>query len=696
MKKLFLFLIPSIMMISCSKQETNPFLVEWDTPYGLPPFSQIEEKHYLPALEEGILQQQAEIDAIINDTAAPTFDNTIAAYEQSGALINKVSAVLFNLSESDATESLQKLIEQVLPIISEHSDNIFMNVDLFKRVDTVYNEQDSADLTTEQKMVLDKMHRRFVRNGIGLDATKQARLREINKELSALEQKFGNNLLAETNAFQLIVDKEEDLAGLPEAVRVAAAETAKEAGMEGKWLFGLQKPSWVPFMQYSARRDLREKMFNGYSMRGNNDNEYDNKQIVLDIMKLRIEKATMMGFETPAAFILDETMAKNSETVNAFLAKIFTPALAKAKIERAEMQKIIDREKGGFKLAAWDWDFYAEKLRQEKYNLNEDDIKPYFQMENVRAGVFAVASKLYGLKFEKLDSMPTYHADVETFKITDADGSLVGLFYTDYYPRASKRGGAWMSNFRESHVVDGQEIRPIVINVGNFTKPTATTPSLLTLDEVETMFHEFGHGLHGLLTKCNYLSVSGTNVARDFVELPSQVLENWAFEPEVLAMYAKHYETGEVIPADLVKKIQQTATFNQGFRTTELVAASILDMNWHDLTSVEGLDVNAFEKEQMAKIGLIDEIIPRYRTTYFNHIFNSGYSAGYYSYLWAEVLDKDAFDLFKEKGIFDQKTAQAFRKNILEKGGSDDPMKLYKQFRGAEPNPEAMIKGRGL
>ena len=696
MKKLFLFLIASIMMIACSKQESNPFLVEWDTPYGLPPFNKIEEKHYLPALEAGIEQQQAEIEAIVKDTAAPTFENTIAAYEKSGALLNKVSLVLFNLSESDATESLQKLMEQVLPMISEHNDNIFMNADLFKRVNTVFMEQDKVDLTIEQKMVLEKMHRHFVRNGIGLNAEKQTRLREINKQLSALEQKFGNNLLAETNAFQLILDKEEDLEGLPEAVRIAAAESAKEAGMEGKWLFGLQKPSWIPFMQYSQRRDLREKMFKAYSMRGNNDNANDNKQIVLDIMKLRIEKANMMGFDTPANFILDETMAKNSKTVNAFLAKIFVPALAKAKKERAEMQQIIDREKGGFKLAAWDWDFYAEKLRQEKYALNEDDIKPYFQMENVRAGVFAVASKLYGLKFEKLDSVPTYHSDVETFKITDADGSLIGLFYTDYYPRSSKRGGAWMSNFRDSYVVDGKEIRPIVVNVGNFTKPTATTPSLLTLDEVETMFHEFGHALHGLLTKCNYLSVSGTNVARDFVELPSQVLENWAFQPEVLAMYAKHYKTGEVIPAELVEKIQQTATFNQGFMTTELVAASILDMNWHDLTSVEGLDVNAFEKEQMDKIGLIDEIIPRYRTTYFNHIFNSSYSAGYYSYLWAEVLDKDAFELFKEKGIFDPETAHAFRKNILEKGGSDDPMKLYKQFRGAEPNPEAMIKGRGL
>lgn len=695
MKKSILFLTTVIMITACCKKIENPFFVEWDTPYGLPPFEQIEEKHFLPAIEEGIKQQQAEVSAIINSLEAPTFENTIEAYDHSGALLSKVIGVLFNLSESDSNDSINAIVEKALPLLSEHNDNIFMNTNFYKRVAAVYNKKEQLNLTIEQTMLLEKMNRSFVRNGIALDTDKQARLREINKQLSALEQKFGNNLLAENNGFQLILNKE-DLIGLPEAVRTAAAEAATAAGYEGKWLFGLQSPSRIPFLQYSCRRDLREKMYTAYVNRGNNGNDNDNNQIVLDIMKLRIEKANILGFDTPSNFILNETMAKNSKTVNEFLAKIFEPAVAKAKEERAELQKLIDNENGGFQLQAWDWDFYTEKLRQEKYALNEDEIKPYFQMENVRAGVFAVANKLFGLKFEKLEKMPIYHSDVEVFKITDSNDSLIGLFYTDYYPRASKRGGAWMSNFRDQRIVNGKQIRPIVVNVGNFTKPTSETPSLLTLDEVETMFHEFGHALHGLLSQCNYVSLSGTNVARDFVELPSQILENWAFEPEVLQLYAKHYKTGEVIPNELVEKIQNAINFNQGFMTTELVAASILDMNWHDLKSVEGVDVQQFEKQKMTELGLIPEIAPRYCTTNFNHIFNSGYSAGYYSYLWAEVLDKDAFDLFKEKGIFDAQTAKSFRQNILEKGGSDEPMKLYKQFRGAEPNPEAMLKGRGL
>ena len=695
MKKSILFLTTVIMITACCKKIENPFFVEWDTPYGLPPFEQIEEKHFLPAIEEGIKQQQTEVSAIINSLEAPTFENTIEAYDHSGALLSKVIGVLFNLSESDSNDSINAIVEKALPLLSEHNDNIFMNTNFYKRVAAVYNKKEQLNLTIEQTMLLEKMNRSFVRNGIALDTDKQARLREINKQISALEQKFGNNLLAENNGFQLILN-EEDLIGLPEAVRTAAAEAATAAGYEGKWLFGLQSPSRIPFLQYSCRRDLREKMYTAYVNRGNNGNDNDNNQIVLDIMKLRIEKANILGFDTPSNFILNETMAKNSKTVNEFLAKIFEPAVAKAKEERAELQKLIDNENGGFQLQAWDWDFYTEKLRQEKYALNEDEIKPYFQMENVRAGVFAVANKLFGLKFEKLEKMPIYHSDVEVFKITDSNDSLIGLFYTDYYPRASKRGGAWMSNFRDQRIVNGKQIRPIVVNVGNFTKPTSETPSLLTLDEVETMFHEFGHALHGLLSQCNYVSLSGTNVARDFVELPSQILENWAFEPEVLQLYAKHYKTGEVIPNELVEKIQNAINFNQGFMTTELVAASILDMNWHDLKSVEGVDVQQFEKQKMTELGLIPEIAPRYCTTNFNHIFNSGYSAGYYSYLWAEVLDKDAFDLFKEKGIFDAQTAKSFRQNILEKGGSDEPMKLYKQFRGAEPNPEAMLKGRGL
>ncbi len=695
MKKSVLILIASVMLTACCNKRENPFLAEWNTPYGLPPFEQIEESDYLPAIREGIAQQETEITAIIADTAAPTFENTVVAYERSGKLLSKVIGVLFNVAETDGNENLTKIIGEALPLITEHRDNIFMNADLYRRVAAVYAQKDALNLTAEQTTVLENMNRAFVRNGIALDSEKQARLREINKELSSLEQRFGNNLLAENNAFQLILD-ENDLDGLPEAVRTAAAETATAAGHEGKYLVGLQAPSRIPFLQYSARRDLREKVYKAYINRGNNGNENDNNQIVLDIMRLRIEKANLLGFDTPANFILDETMAKTSQTVNDFLAKIFVAANNKAKAERAELQKLIDREGGNFQLEAWDWDYYTEKLRQEKYALNEDEIKPYFQMENVRAGVFALASKLYGLNFEKLDSVPVYNPDVEAFKITDADGSLIGLFYTDYYPRATKRGGAWMNDFRSQQNIDGNMVRPIVVNVGNFTKPTASTPSLLTLDEVATLFHEFGHALHSLLSQCHYPSVAGTNVPRDFVEMMSQIHENWAFEPEVLALYAKHYETGEIIPDALVEKINNALSFNQGFMTTELTAAAILDMNWHDLKSVEGIDAQAFEKQKMQELGLIPEIAPRYCTTNFNHVFNNGYSAGYYSYLWAEVLDKDAFEVFREKGLFDHETAMAFRRTFLEKGGSEDPMKLFVSFRGAQPNPEAMLEKRGL
>lgn len=689
-----LTLTAMLMLTACNHRE-NPFLTEWNTPYGLPPFDQIEEADYLPAIREGIAQQQAEIDAIVADTAAPTFANTIEAYEKSGKLLAKVVGVLFNVVETDGNDRLNAIVEEALPLITEHSDNIFMNADLYKRVAAIYAQKESLDLTPEQATVLENTNRHFVRNGIALDADKQARLREINKQLSGLEQKFGTNLLAENNAFQLLLD-ESDLAGLPEGVRNAAAEAATAAGHNGKYLITLHAPSRIPFLQYSERRDLREKVYKAYINRGNNGNANDNNQIVLDIMRLRIEKAKLLGFNTPADFILDETMAKTAPTVDKFLGEIFVAANNKAKAERAELQKLIDRDHGGFKLEAWDWDYYTERLRREKYALNEDDIKPYFQMERVREGVFACAHKLYGLNFEKLDSVPIYHPDVEAFKITDADGSLIGLFYTDYYPRASKRGGAWMNDYRSQQNIDGHMVRPIVVNVGNFTKPTANTPSLLTLDEVETLFHEFGHALHSLLSQCHYPSVSGTNVPRDFVEMMSQINENWAFEPEVLAMYAKHYQTGENIPDSLVEKINRSLLFNQGFVTTELTAAAILDMKWHELTSVDGIDVQAFEKAKMAEIWLIPEIAPRYTTTNFNHVFNNGYCAGYYSYLWAEVLDKDAFELFRQNGIFDPATARSFRTNCLEKGGSEDPMTLFVRFRGAQPNPDAMLRGRGL
>lgn len=705
MKKSLLLLAAAVMFVACNKkQETtsdrqNPFLTEYTTEFGVPPFDQIMVEDYMPAIEAGIKQQNEEIEAIVNNQEPATFENTIEALDMSGDILSKVALVLYNVTESDATEELQKVMEQAIPMLTEHNDNIYMRADLYARVKAVFDDKENhPEYTTEQLMVLEKINRAFVRNGIGLDEAGQARMREINKQLATLENTFGDNLLAETNAFQLVLSTEEELAGLPQAVRDAAALLAKENGMEeGKFLFTLQKPSWIPFMQYSARRDLREKMFKAYANRGNNGGKTDNNQVVLDIIRLRIEKANLLGFDTPANFILDETMAKNQKTVDDFLATVFKPAVAKAKAERTELQKMIDKENGGFKLEPWDWDYYTEKLRQEKYALNEDDIKPYFQMENVREGMFNLAAQLYDLKFEKLENMPVYNPEAEVFKVSSSvDGSLIGILYTDYYPRASKRAGAWMTNFREQSNLHGNMVRPVIVNIGNFTKPTADQPSLLSLDDVETMFHEFGHALHGLLTQCHYKTVSGTNVARDFVELFSQINENWAFEPEILKTYAKHYKTGEVIPDSLIEKIQMVSTFNQGFITTELCAAAMLDMYWHELTSVDGIDVQKFEADMMKKAGLIDEIIPRYRTTYFNHAFKGGYSAGYYGYLWAEVLDKDAFEMFRKNGLLDKETAKAFKEKMIEKGGSDEPMKLFIDFRGAQPNPDAMLRGRGL
>ena len=671
-----------MIAVSCNSQ--NPFLTGWDTPYGIPDFDAVKEKHYVPAVEAGIAQQQAEIDAIIANPDAPTFENVVEAYERSGAILDRVVGVLFNLSESDGTESLQKIVEQILPMFSVHSDNIFMNPDFFAKVETLYNDIDNLGLNQEQKMVLKKLYEGFVNNGIALGEAEQARMREINMELSSLSNTFGNRLLAENNAF------------------------AEE--------FGTAISEYGGAMASTDGRALRERMFKAYASRGNNGNENDTKDLIMKMMALRIEKAKLLGYENPAAMILHDKMAGTPEAVDAFLAGIMAPAVEKAREEIVDMQAVMDEDikagllPEGSKIEPWDWAYYAEKVRKAKYALDEEQTKPYFKMENVREGVFNTAHKLFGLNFEQLEDIPVYHPDVEGFKVTDADGSLIGVLLTDYFPRSTKRGGAWMNNMVNQEVIDGEDIRPVIVNVGNFSKPTADKPSLLTLDEVETMFHEFGHALHGLLSQCTYKSVAGTAVARDFVELPSQIMENWAFHPEVLADYARHYETGEVIPAELVEKINAAGTFNQGFMTTELAAASILDLKWHMLNEIPSDSsvipseveespssfVEQFESEACRQMGLIEEIIPRYRSTYFAHIFSGGYSAGYYSYLWAEVLDKDAFELFMEKGVFDKETAMSFRSNILEKGGSDEPMDLYRRFRGADPDPAALTRARGL
>ena len=691
-KKCIFILATSCMMYSCTTQtETNPFLTEFQTEHGVPPFDKIKLEHYEPAFLKGIEEQNANIDAIVNNSEAPTFENVIVALDNSSPILDRVSAIFYNMTEAETTDDLKELSIKLAPTLSEHSDNISLNQELFKKVDAVYQQKDALGLTTEQQRLLEETYKGFVRSGANLSPEKQARLREVNKELSTLGIKFSDNVLNENNAFKLYIDKEEDLAGLPDWFRQSAAEKAKEDGQEGKWLFTLGNASRLPFLQYSENRPLREQMYKAYINRGNNNDKNDNKKNITDIVKLRLEKAQLLGFDCYSNFVLDNTMAKNSTTVMDFLNNLWSYSLPKAKAEAVELQKIMDKEGKGEKLEAWDWWFYTEKLRKEKYNLEEDEIKPYFKLENVREGAFAVANKLYGITLTKLEGIPVYHPDVEVFEVKDADGSHLGVFYVDYFPRPGKSGGAWMSNYREQQGA----IRPLVCNVCSFTQPVGDMPSLLTIDEVETLFHEFGHALHGLLTKCNYKGISGTNVVRDFVELPSQINEHWATEPEVLKMYAKHYQTGETIPDSLIEKILNQKTFNQGFMTTELLAAAILDMNLHNLTDTQNLDVLAYEKEAMDKLGLIPEIAPRYRTTYFNHIIG-GYAAGYYSYLWANVLDNDAFEAFKEHGIFDKKTADLFRNNVLEKGNSEDPMTLYKNFRGTEPQLEPMLKNRGM
>ncbi len=667
------------MMAACTQTKNNPFLEEWNTPYGIPPFEKIRLADYIPAIKAGIEEQNKELEAILSNQEAPSFENTVAAYELSGRTLTKTSAVLFNLQETEGSDEMNKVVEEATALITEHEDNISMNKAFFARVKAVYDADRSA-LTREQQMVLKKLYQSFTRNGVDLDEAAQSRLKEINQKIAAAQQKFGTNLLAENNAF--------------------------------KEKFGVPVSSYTSEMTSCEDRDRREEMFKAYSSRGNNGNEYDNKALCLEILRLRAEKAKLLGFDNFAAYQLDNKMAHDPVTVDAFLGKIIGPAVSKAKEEIADMQKVMDEDilagkvAAGSKIESWDWFYYAEKVRARKYSLDENLTKPYFRMENVRGGIFFAAHKLYGINVEPLGDVPLYNPAVEAFKVTDADGSLLGIFTTDYFPRASKRGGAWMTNFREQYVdAEGNDVRPVIINVGNMTAPTDSLPALFTIDEVETVFHEFGHALHGLLSKCRYPSVSGTNVARDFVETFSQFNENWAFQPEILAEYARHYETGEVIPDSLVAKINNARKFNQGFMTSELCAASILDMKWHELTEADlaklsegdqAANVADFEKKVCREMGLIDEIIPRYRTTYFNHIFNSGYSAGYYSYLWAEVLDKDAFEYFKQQGIYNPEVALKFRQTFLEKGGSEEPMTLYLSFRGAEPDPGALLRARGL
>ena len=695
MKKIVILSAIAMSLLACN--QTNPLLEQPNTPFGVPAFDQVKNAHYLPAFEEAIKQNKAEVEAIVNNPEEPTFENTIVALDRSGLLLDRVVGVFFNVLEADGNDEMNDIAEKVSPMLSELSDGIILNDALFQRVKAVYEQREDFGLDAEQMRLLTETYKHFADNGANLPEDKKERLKEINQELALLSLKFGNNVVAETNACQFFVKDEAELAGLPESAKAAAAEEATAAGHPGEWLFTPKRTSFTPVLQYCENRELRKQLLMDYTTRANHNNENDNKAVIIREMELRIEKAKLFGYDNPADYILADCMAKNHQTVDAFLASVWAPSLKAAKREAAELQKLLSKDLPGEKLQPWDWWYYAEKLRKAKYDLDEEQLKPYFELDNVRKGAFGVATKLYGLQFEKLEDMPVYNPEVEVFKVTEANGDLVGILYTDYFPRAGKRPGAWMNQILPQYIDDnGEDHRPVIINVGNFNKPTAGNPSLLSMDDVETLFHEFGHALHGLLSKAHYKSLSGTNTPRDFVELPSQFMENYAYEPEVLKTYAFHYKTGELIPDELIVKINAAGKFNQGFVTTELLSASILDMDFHELTTAEGLDVNEFEKQSLAKMNMIDEIIVRYRPTFYNHIFTTGYEAGYYSYTWAAVLDADAFAAFKETGdLFDAETAKRFR-HLLEQGGTRDAQELYLEFRGKEADPKNLLRRKGF
>jgi len=687
-----------LFSLSAAQQEKeavtpNPFLTEYTTPFKTPPFPLIKVEHYMPAFRKGMEEQKLEIDALVNNPQPPTFQNTIESFGRSGGLLEKVNVVFGSLRGANTTDELQKIANEVTPLLSKHRDDINLNEKLFQRVKAVYVQKKSLKLTPEQSKLLDDTYKDFVRGGANLSGPAKERFRSINEESSMLRLKFEENVLKETNSFRLVIDKTDDLAGLSPTIIAGAADAAKKAKMEGKWVFTLQKPSMIPFLQYAENRALREKLLKGYIMRGDNNNQYDNKKIVAMIAALRVERSKLLGYKSFADFTLEQNMAKNPKAVYDFLNKLWKPALKVAKQERAEMQAMIEKNGGTFNLAAWDWWYYAEKIRKEKYDLDENELRPYFLLDNVRKGAFSVAGKLYGIQFSERNDIPTYSEEVKVFEVQRADGSHVGLLYTDYFPRPGKRAGAWCSSYRRQERRGDTFITPLMYNVGNFSRPAGDKPALLSLEEAGTLFHEFGHALAGLLSNVTY---RGFSVPRDFVELPSQIMEEWAFEPEVLKSYARHYQTGEIIPQTLIDKISNSGKFNQGFTTVEYLSASFLDMDWHTLTDTKPVDASAFEKKSLENMQLIPEIVVRYRSPFFAHIFSGGYSAGYYSYIWAEVLVQDAFQAFKEKGLFDQATAKSFRENILERGGTEDAMKLYERFRGRKPTIEPLLQKRGL
>ncbi len=700
MKKSITFIIIILMLLimhtSLTAQEKNPFFTEWKTPFMVPPFEQIKNEHYITAFEEGMRRHKTEIDLIANSGEKPTFENTIAALDYSGEMLQNVSSVFFNMTSANTSSELQNIAAEIRPKLSMHYDDIYFNDDLFLRVKEVYAKKHEISLSTEQMMLLELTYKNFLRKGAQLSQQEKKRLRDINARLTELTLKFSNNLLAETNNFELIIDKKEDLSGLPAALIESAAETAKLKNKTGVWIFTLHNSNVMPFLQFADNRELRRQIKEAYIRRGNNDNEYDNKEIIKEIVSLRFERAQLLGYKNHAYYALEMNMLENPETVFNLLDKIWRPTLELAQKERTEYQKIIKKEGGNFNLEPWDWRYYAEKNRKIKYDLDEKELKLYFELSKVKDGIFYVCNKLFEINFTLRTDIPKYHNDVLVYEVKRNDGAHVGILYMDFHPRESKRAGAWMNSYRKQYKKDNMFITPVITIVCNFTKPTSSTPSLLTFDEVRTFFHEFGHALHGLLSNGTYPKITGTATPRDFSELPAQIMEHWALHPEVLKIYARHFETNAQIPDILIEKIQNAKLFNQGFSLTEYIASAYLDIYWHTTSDGKVDDVNFFEKQILEKIGLIPEIIYRHRSTYFAHIFSGGYSSAYYSYIWCNVLDTDAFEVFKENGIFDKTTADSFRKNILEKGYGDKAMNLYKSFRGKEPQIETFLKSRGL
>ena len=695
-KLLFIVTMLGIIFTSCTNKEkanSNPLLAEYNTPFNVPPFEDIKIEYFIPAFEEAMKQHKEEIEAIVTNPEEPTFENTIEASFYAGELLNRVSTVFGTFSSVNTNEELQALAQEIYPKLSEHGDEISLDSRYWKRVKIVYTNKEKFNLNEEQEFLLENVYKGFIRSGADLSEDKKEELKKMNQQLSSLTLKFSQNILAEVNDFKLIINNEADLAGLSKTSIQAAAETAAKDSIKG-WVFTLQKPSLIPFLNYADNRELRKEIYEAYVNQGNHNDEKDNKEILSQIINLRVKSAKLLAYENHAAFRTENRMAKNPERVFNLLNQLWEGILPKVKEERAALQEMIDKDGGSFKLEPHDWFYYTEKLRKEKYNLDESEVRPYFELEKVRKGIFAVANKLYGITFTEMDGIPVPHPETTVYEVKEADGSHIGLFFMDMHPRASKRGGAWCGGFQDHYFTkEGKEVTPLVNNVCNFTRPSGDMPALLSVDEVSTMFHEFGHALDGLFSETSY---SAGNIAWDFVELPSQIMEHWAFEPEVLKMYAKHYETGEVIPDELIEKLENSGSFNQGFGLTEILAASLLDMKFHMLTEeVDNLNVMDFEKEYMNEIGLIPEIYSRYRPTYFRHIMG-GYDAGYYAYTWASVLDNDAFEAFNETSLFDQATAKSFRENVLAKNGIKDAMEMFVAFRGREPKIDALLKSLGI